>query len=385
MILGIDASNISVGGGLTHLKAILRSVDIEKHDIEKIVIWSSENTLNEIEERHWLKKCSEPVMEKNYLQRALWQHKKLNFKLTKEKCDILFVPGGVFTTKFRPVVTMSTNLIPFELNEMLRYGLSLLTFKFLLLRFFQSVSFKKANGTIFLTKNAKDSVLKVTKSLKGATEVISHGIDKKFFLPPRPQKIINEFSIEIPFQVLYVSTIEPYKHHHQVIDATAKVRNKGFPLVLKLIGSGNSAELNRLKKKINNVDPDGKIMKYKGFVSHEELPSEYFAANIFLFASSCENMPITLMEGMASGVPIVCSDRGPMSEVLGDAGEYFDPENADSIALAIQTLIESPELRAKKAKMAFEQAQRFSWSRCSTETFSFLSHILDDYKKNNLA
>ena len=129
MILGIDASNIRVGGGLTHLKEILRSVDIEKHDIEKMVIWSSENTLNEIEDRRWLKKCSEPVMEKNYLQRALWQHKKLDFKLTEEKCDILFVPGGVFTTKFRPVVTMSQNLIPFKSNEILRYGVSLLTIK----------------------------------------------------------------------------------------------------------------------------------------------------------------------------------------------------------------------------------------------------------------
>ena len=76
MILGIDASNIHVGGGLTHLKEILRSVDVENLDIEKIVIWSSENTLNQIEERHWLKKCTKPVMEKNYLQRALWQHKK---------------------------------------------------------------------------------------------------------------------------------------------------------------------------------------------------------------------------------------------------------------------------------------------------------------------
>ena len=88
-------------------------------------------------------------------------------------------------------------------------------------------------------------MLKVTKSLKGATEVISHGIDKKFFLPPRPQKIITKFSSECPFQVLYVSTIEPYKHHHQVIDAAAKVYDKGFPLVLNLIGPGNSNELNQ--------------------------------------------------------------------------------------------------------------------------------------------
>jgi glycosyltransferase involved in cell wall biosynthesis len=324
-------------------------------------------------------------MEKNYLQRALWQHKKLDFKLTEEKCDVLFVPGGAFTTKFRPVVTMSQNLIPFELNEMLRYGISLIAFKFLLLRFFLSFSFKKANGTIFLTKNAKDSVLKVTKSLKGASSVIPHGIDKKFFLPPRPQRKINKFSCEYPFQLLYVSTIEPYKHHHRVIDATVKVRDNGFPLVLKLIGSGNSVELNRLKKKINNIDPEGNIINYIGFVSNEELPSEYFSANIFLFASSCENMPITLMEGMASGVPIVCSDRGPMPEVLGDAGVYFNPENTGSIARAIRTLTESPELRVKKAKMAFKQAQKYSWSRCAKETFSFLSHILDDYKKNNLA
>ena len=156
MILGIDASNIHVGGGLTHLKEILRSVDIENHEIKKIVIWSSENTLNEIEERHWLKKCSEPVMEKNYLQRALWQHKKLNIKLTEEKCDILFVPGVAFTTKFRPVVTMSQNLLPFELTEIKRFGLSLTTFKLLLLRFSQSRSFKKSNGIIFLTQFAQN-------------------------------------------------------------------------------------------------------------------------------------------------------------------------------------------------------------------------------------
>ena len=134
MIIGIDATNIRAGGGVTHLKELLRSVDVEKHDIEKIVIWSSKFTLNEIDEIPWLKKCSAPVMEQNYLKRALWQYKKLNRKLIEEQCDILFVPGGSFTTKFRPVVTMSQNLIPFELTELYRYGLSLLTIRFIFLR-----------------------------------------------------------------------------------------------------------------------------------------------------------------------------------------------------------------------------------------------------------
>ena len=385
MIIGIDASNIRSGGGLMHLKNILKNLDVEKFNIEKIVIWSCKKTLNEIEEYAWLKKCSEPVMERNYLHRGLWQQKKLHLKLREEKCDILFAPGGSFATKFRPVVTMSQNLIPFELREIYRYGLSLSTIRFILLRFSQSFSFKNANGTIFLTDYAKDAVLKVTMPLKGETLVIPHGIDRGFFLHPRPQLKINKFNYECPFQLLYVSTIEPYKHHFQVIDAVAQVRAEGFPVVLKLIGAAKPADANRLNKKIHSIDPVGQFVHYLGYKTHEELLLEYCKANIFIFASSCETFGQILLEGMASGIPIVCSNHRPMPDILGDAGVYFDPENADSIASAIRTLIESPALRAKKAKMVFEQAQKYSWQRCASETFSFISKVFGGYEQNNLA
>jgi glycosyltransferase involved in cell wall biosynthesis len=382
--LGIDASNIRTGGGLSHLKNILNHVDVEQYNIESIVIWSCKKTLNEIDEKPWLKKCSEPVMEDNYLLRALWQHKKLEIKLKEEKCDILFVPGGSFTTKYRPVVTMSQNLIPFELTELYRYGLSLSTIRFILLHFSQSFSFKNANGTIFLTEYAKDAVLKVTMPLKGETVVIPHGIDRRFFLYPRPQIGINKFSSEYPFQLLYVSTIEPYKHHRQVIDAVMKVRAEGYPILLKLVGGANSAELNRLIKKIMNVDPLGEFVQYLGFKTREELLLEYSKAGIFIFASSCETFGQILLEGMASGLPIVCSDHRPMPDILGDAGVYFDPENVDSIAAAILKLIKTPKLREKNSKMAFDKAQKYSWIRCTTETFSLLSQVLDEYKQNSI-
>ena len=61
-----------------------------------------------------------------------------------------------------------------------------------------------------------------------------------------------------------------------------------------------------------------------------------------------------------------------MPEVLGEAGVYFDPENPDDIAAAIRALIESPALRGRHARLAFERAQQFSWCRCADETFSFL-------------
>ena len=114
-------------------------------------------------------------------------------------------------------------------------------------------------------------------------------------------------------------------------------------------------------------------------MSHKQLQSEYKKANIFVFASSCEAMPITLMEGMASGVPIACSNRGPMSEIIGDACVYFDPENVDSIVCAIRSLIESPELRVKKAKEALNKAKHYTWERCAEDTFSFFLDIVEDY------
>lgn len=226
--------------------------------------------------------------------------------------------------------------------------------------------------------------MKLTGPLKKVNAVIPHGIDKGFVQLPSLQKDINLYSKEYPFQLLYVSTIEPYNHHRQVIDVVTKVRAEGYPVILKLVGGANSAELNRLIKKIKNVDPLGEFVQYLGFKTREELLLEYSKAGIFIFASSCETFGQILLEGMASGLPIVCSDHRPMPDILGDAGVYFDPENADSIATAILKLIESPKLREINAKMAFDRAQKYSWIRCTTETFSFLSQVLDEYKQNNI-
>ena len=128
-IIGIDASNIRSGGGLVHLKELINSFDIDKFAIQKIVIWSCKNTLNEIDDNTWLKKCYDPFLEHNYFVRFLWQYTKLNKQISKESCDMLFVPGGSNFTKFNPIVTMSQNLLPFELKELFRYGFSYLTLK----------------------------------------------------------------------------------------------------------------------------------------------------------------------------------------------------------------------------------------------------------------
>ena len=88
-------------------------------------------------------------------------------------------------------------------------------------------------------------------------------------------------------------------------------------------------------------------------------------------------MPNTLVEGMSVGLPIACSNRGPMPEVLRDGGIYFDPENYVSIAQAVETLINEESKRLKFSKRAQQLSQQYKWSRCAKETFTYL---LDTYK-----
>ncbi len=89
-------------------------------------------------------------------------------------------------------------------------------------------------------------------------------------------------------------------------------------------------------------------------------------------------MPNILLEGMAAGLPIACSNRGPMPEMLGDGGVYFDPESTPEMIHALRQLIASPELRTRLAQTSFERSHAYSWSQCARETFSFLAEMANN-------
>lgn len=128
-------------------------------------------------------------------------------------------------------------------------------------------------------------------------------------------------------------------------------------------------------------DPDNEYIKQYGFVTPEELAQHLSHADIFVFASSCENMPVTLIEAMAAGLPIASSNRGPMPEVLADGGVYFDPEDMDSIAMAIKKIVQDSLLRSTIATRAKELAMQYSWRRCAEETLAFTAETIKGVKK----
>lgn len=380
--IAIDASNLRSGGGLTHIIEFLVALNNSRNNIEKVEIWGSNLTLKQIKKYKWLTKSSLGFFDKNLFLRIFWQTFILSRSVRARNFDILFVPGGSYSGNFHPVVTMSRNLLPFESSELTRYGLSVFTIKLICLRFVQLSTFRRVDGLIFLTNYAKKIILGLTK-INSEIQTISHGINPRFRLEPRKQYKIEIYTKLRPYRILYVSTIDFYKHQVNLIRAIARLRIKGMNLELNLIGGSYKPALKILEREIKIFDPKNSWIKYKGPMNFNDLHTVYKNSELGVFASSCENMPNILIEMMASGLPIACSNRGPMPEILGDSGLYFNPEDIDEITDAIDTLVTSPGLREKLSKLSYKSSQQYSWPTCAKKTFAFIHKIA--HKKGNYA
>ena len=372
IVIGIDAANLRDGGGITHLVELIRAADPHLEGVRRVVLWGAPRTLALVDDRQWLIKRSPGSLDGGLIRRAYWQKFVLSREAREAHCDVLLIPGGSFAGDFAPVVTMSRNMLPFESVEIKRYGFSPFAVKLVLLRTVQSRSFRRSEGVVFLTEYARDAICRITGKPFGDIAIIPHGINSRFFISPRSQREIATYAKDQPFRILYVSSIDEYKHQWNVVEAVATLRRAGVPVVLDLVGGARPKSLARLLHVVRKEDPEGRFVFLHGPLPFDKLHKVYESADIGLFASSCENMPNILLEMMAAGLPIACSNRGPMPEILGCAGVYFDPLSQSDINRAITVLIGSAEIRETLSRLSFSSAQKYSWIDCAARTFSFL-------------
>lgn len=369
IVVGIDASRNRSGGAKAHLLGILKDGDPPAHGIREVHVWSYRALLDLLPGAPWLVKHNPPELERSLVHQAWWQYHSLPSEAGDCGCDILLDTDAGTVCPFRPAVVMSRDMLSYEPGEMERFGLSKARVRLYLLRLIQNRSMRNAAGVIFLTHHAARVIQEATGPLPRYS-VVPHGLGGEFRAfpsrrswPGGPKRTIR---------LLYVSNAAMYKHQWHVVTAVGQIRQKGFNASLLLVGGGKGRAQKLLEQAIAVTDPNGEFVKQRPFITHDKVPDCLTEADAFVFASSCENMPNTLVEAMASGLPIASSNRGPMPEVLQDGGVYFDPEIPESIAAAIEEIITRPDLRERIAARAKELSEQYSWERCSAETWRFL-------------
>jgi glycosyltransferase involved in cell wall biosynthesis len=375
MIVGIDASNIRAGGGLTHLRELLAADAHRAVGISRVIVWSGFRTLDVLPDVAGLEKRHEPALDGPLWRRALWQNRALSGLARASGCDVLFIPGGTYAGDFSPFVVMSQNVLPFMPEERARYRFSVMRLKYHLLQWTQSRTFRRADGVIFLTEGARKITVRRVPGIVPRQRVISHGVNARFArgVPPNQG---GPFSPARPFRWLYVSIIDPYKHQVHVAEAAGLLLREGLPVRLDFVGPvGWPREAQALLQTIARHDPAGKHLYYRGQMDYAELDRAYREADAFVFASSCESFGMILVEAMAAGLPVAASRRAPLPEIAGDAPVYFEPESVAEIAGAMRALTCDADLRTQAASRSLRQASMFSWATCARETFTFVAEI----------
>jgi glycosyltransferase involved in cell wall biosynthesis len=370
IILGIDASRNRSGGAKAHLIGILSECDLAKHSIQAVHVWAYRALLDQLPDYPWLMKHNPIALEQSLAKQLVWQATALAGEAKSVGCDILFTTDASTLSRFKPMVVLSQDMLSYEPGVMRYFGYGLARLRLLAILALQNLAFRRAAGVIFLTRYAAKVIQKSCGFLPSIA-YIPHGIDAAF---KQSQQVSTwPEAGERSISCIYVSNAAPYKHQWVVVRAIAALRQRGHNLSLRLVGGGKGPAQELLQDAIAVSDPGGEFVEQLAFLPQQELPSHLAKADLFVFASGCENMPVTLLEAMAVGLPIACSNRGPMPEVLADGGVYFDPEDADSIAEAIEQIIQSPVLRLAISQRAKALSEQFSWKRCADETCAFVA------------
>src|ERR1044072_295908 len=335
IVVGVNGCRNRSGGAVSHLIGLLGDSDPVACGIQQVHVWSYRKLLDSIPDHPWLVKHSATQLEESLPHQLWWEYYHLPGEVRRAGCDVLLNTGAGSLCYFRPAVVMSRDMLSYEPGEIDRYKISKARLRLIALRFVQNRSLRHAEGVIFLTKHAAKVIQKATGKLDRVS-IIPHGLGQAF-KQETPGGIWEE-SDDKTIRCLYVSNAAMYKHQWVVAKAIAELRERGRNLSLTLVGGGSGPAQRLLDEEIARSDPERNFIKCVGFTPHGEIPRFLAETDIFIFASSCENMPHTLVEAMASGLPIACSDRGPMPEILEDGGVFFTPESSESIAQAIERL-----------------------------------------------
>lgn len=366
MKVGIDASNLN-GGAFHHLLEILRHDDPRRHGITQVVVWGSTQKLTLLPDFDWLVKLPQALLDKSILHRIYWTALRLN-QLAQD-CDVLFLPGANYAT-FHPQVAMCHNLLPFDTLEKQRYGFSQERLRLELLRYLHGRVFRQADGLIFVSQFSKQRIEQQLHHPFSNAKVIYHGCSSRFGGPRQ-----RSDQHPSPTKLLYVSSVDEYKHQDKLVEGVFRLVERGYRLELTLIGKVFSkGMLERVQQICTKYARYPQVVQFLGEVPHESLPAYYQSSDLFVYPSTCETFGLTLVEAMRNGLPIVCTGSSSLPEVAGRSAIFFDG-SIDGLVLALERVVASPSLRNSLSKNALTESERFNWATCAASTWSYLAEV----------
>jgi len=173
--------------------------------------------------------------------------------------------------------------------------------------------------------------------------------------------------------VLSVGTLQPRKNYVRLIRAFANLEPETVEPKTQLVIGGGRGWL--YQDIFAEAERHGDRVRILGFVDEADLPALYRNAALFAFPSLYEGFGLPVLEAMACGVPVVCSNASSLPEVAGDAALLVDPLDVDGLAEAMARALEDADLRRGMVARGVAQAARFTWEQAARQLVGVLDAL----------
>lgn len=375
----IDTLSARCGGGETYLRNLLQHS--QDNGCSEILVLTSDPSRTPLANGK-IRSIKVSRFLRNPLLRAIWARVALRRFLRKFEADVFFSPGGVLLVqppKGCRTVVMFRNMLPFDTRQRRKFPLGVERVRLWALRRALLQSMKKADLVIFVSEFGKKVIEAESRGQLKGTIVIPHGVSK-FFRATAEEKRISRLKTPVGPYLLYVSSLVPYKAQVEVIRGYALLKKRRRTREkLLLAGLDLPSYAAKIRREVSKLGLSDDVA-FLGAVPYEELPSLYQRAVINIFASECENCPNVLLEAMAAGRPVVCSNRPPMSEFAAAAALYFDPSCPEDLAEKLLWLLERPDLMDAFGCRAREHSLLFDWGKTADFTWRAITDLAHEEK-----
>ncbi len=238
-----------------------------------------------------------------------------------------------------------------------------------------TASLGRARAVITVSEAARRDILKLVEIPSQRVHVVHEAPAPQFRALKKEDTEAVRQKHELPGRfLLFVGAIEPRKNLVRLIDAFARLRRRGLPHGLVLVGP-HFWGFREVASHIFKLGLEKEVL-LPGYWPFELLPALYNLAEAFLFPSLYEGFGLPVVEAMACGLPVLTSRDSAMAEVAGDAALLVDPRDIESIERGIECLLDEEESKRRR-RLSLLRAAEFSWARAARETLRIYETVAE--------
>ncbi len=251
------------------------------------------------------------------------------------------------------------------------------SFRAIQLRYTVERTVKAASRVLTPSEFSKRRILEAYGLDEDKVVVLPNGVCSSF--RPIPREVAQRWAqsslgLAVPF-VLTVGDLQPRKNHMSLIRAFERLVSAypQLPHHLVIVGkeTWHAPSVRAAARKSSCSDR----IHFTGFVSDADLLKLYGACDLFVYPSFYEGFGLPILEAMACGRAVACSNTSAMPEVADSAALLFDPHSEEDLLLTMRDLLLNPELRVRMERLGAQRAPMFSWERTAAKTLDLYYEI----------